>query len=104
METPIREIPILKPNQTATPDDSIICETFSGTYTLLCVKYADSPVRVQVKPPGDDAWQDATFAGIHVQLTEKGEAVNLPIAPCYGYRVVTDTAGAEVVAIPEIDF
>ena len=98
------QITLLKPNQTQTPDDSIICETFSGTYTLLCVKYVDSPVRLQVKEVGGAEWQDATFAGVAKVLEKQGATLELPIAPCFEYRVVTDTAGAEVVAIPEIDF
>ena len=103
METPIREKTILETTQTHTPSENVICDTFIGNYTLLCVKYADSPVRLQVKPPHESEWQNAVFAGIPVTLTEVGDAINLPITPCYGYRVVVDTAGAMVVAIPDPD-
>ena len=97
------EITLLSTTQTHTPSENVICDTFIGHYTLLCVKFAGSPVSVQVKQPGGE-WQNAIFAGIHVQLTKQGETVNLPIAPCFEYRVATDTAGAMVVALPEIDF
>ena len=97
------EIKILSPSQNHTPSENIICDTFAGNYTLLCVKYADSPILVQVKPPNDNAWQNAVFAGKPIQLTEAGEAVNLPIVPCFEYRVATDTAGAEVVAISDLE-
>ena len=97
------ETTILSPTQTHTPDDSIICETFSGNYALLCEKYAGSPVIVQVKPPHDNAWQNAVFAGKPIQLKEKGEAINLPIVPCFSFRLKTETAGAEVVAIADPD-
>ena len=95
------QITLLKPNQTQTPDDSLICETFPGSYTLLCVKYTGSPVRLQVKETGGTQWRDATFAGAAKVLDKQGATLPLPITPCYVYRCITETAGAEVVAFAD---
>ena len=95
------QITLLKPNQTATPNDSLICETFPGAYTLLCVKYTDSPVRLQVKEVGGEEWRDATFAGAAMALEKQGATLELPITPCYAYRCITEEAGAEVVAFAD---
>ena len=96
------QITLLSPSETHTPDDSLICETFPGSYTLLCVKYADSPVRLQVKEVGSTEWRDATFAGVAKVLEKQGVTLELPITPCYAYRVITETAGAEVVAFANL--
>ena len=89
---------LLEPTQTQTPDDKIICEFFSGKWMLLCVQYTDSPVKVQIKEPCGNKWKDCTFAGEPIELTEKGASVNVPIVPCFFYRCITETAGAEVIA------
>ena len=93
---------ILESNQTQTSETNIICETFSGTWLLCCVKYTGSPVKVQVKVPGGTQWQDCVFAGKLKELTDTCEDVELPITPCFQYRVITETAGAEVVAFADI--
>ena len=97
------QITLLESSQTETPDDSIICETFPGSYTLLCVKSTDgSPVRLQVKEVGGAEWRDATFANTAIVLAEQGATLELPITPCYQYRCITETAGAEVVAFADL--
>ena len=92
---------LLSPDQTETADANVLCDTFPGTYQLICVKYADSPVRLQVKEAGGTQWQDANFAGNAITLCERGASLELPTIPCYQYRCITETAGAEVVAIAD---
>ena len=44
---------ILETTETQTPDNRVICDTFSGKWTLLCGQYTDSPVKIQIRLPGN---------------------------------------------------
>ena len=92
---------ILETTETQTPDTKILCDTFSGTYQLLCTVYADSPVTLQIREPRAEMWRDCVFAGKAIRFEKVGEVVDVPVIPCYAYRCVTETAGAEVVAFAE---
>ena len=92
---------ILETTQTQTPDTEILCDTFPGTYQLLCALYADSPVTLQIREPRAEMWRDAVFAGKTIRFEKVGDLVDVPVIPCYQYRCVTETAGAKIVAIAE---
>ena len=93
---------ILETTETQTPDNRVICDTFSGKWTLLCGQYTDSPVKIQIRLPGSTQWQNCMFAGEPIEFTEAGESVEIPVTPCIAYRCQTAEAGAEIIAFPNL--
>lgn len=93
---------ILETTETQTQPHRVICDTFSGTYQLLCAVYVDSPVTLQIREPNSTTWQNCVFAGEPIQLTEAGDTVEIPVTPCIAYRCVTADAGAEIIAFPNM--
>ena len=92
------ELALLETTETETPEDRIVCETFSGEMTVLCAQYAGSPVKLQIREPNGTEWQDCSFAGNAIVITGTGQAVEVPITPCFSIRCTTAKAGAKIVA------
>ena len=88
---------ILATDQTETPDTHILGKDWAGEYQLLCTTYAAAAVVLQVRPRGVETWNTATFNGREIKLTAVGDVLDVRLVRDYEYRLITATAGAEVV-------
>ena len=89
---------LLATDQTETPDDQILGKDWAGEYQLLCTTYASDEVVLQVRPRGNpETWNTAKFNGREIKLTGAGEVLDARLVRDYEYRLMTATAGAEVV-------
>lgn len=88
---------ILATDQTETPDNQILGKDWAGEYQLLCTTYASDEVVLQVRPKGTKPWITAKFNGQDIKLTAVGDVLDVRLVRDYEYRLMTATAGAEVV-------
>ena len=94
---------ILKADQTATPDGDVLQgKDWWGEYHILCTTYDSDDVVLQVRDPREstNAWNDASFNGDTIQLTQAGAIFEVRLAQELEYRVSTAAAGAVVVIAP----
>ena len=87
---------ILAITETKTSDTKILDKGWAGEFQVLCTTYADDPVKMQIREPGDE-WMDAKFNGNQIQLTGKGEVIDVKLARDFDYQLVTANPGARVV-------
>jgi len=88
---------ILPSTETRTSDTQILGKDWAGEYQLLCTTYASDEVVLQVRPRGTTTWNIAKFNGREIKLTAAGEVLDVRLVRDYEYRLMTATAGAEVV-------
>ena len=88
---------ILATDQTETPDAHILGKDWAGEYQLLCTTYASAEVVLQVRPRGTQTWNTARFNRTEMKLTAAGDVLDIRLMRDYEYRLMTATAGAEVV-------
>ena len=88
---------ILATDQTETPDAHILGKDWAGEYQLLCTTYASAEVVLQVRPRGTQTWNTAKLNGTEMKLTAAGDVLDIRLMRDYEYRLMTATAGAEVV-------
>lgn len=88
---------ILPSTETHTPDDQILGKDWAGEYQLLCTTYDSAEVVLQVRPQGTTTWNTAKFNGQEIKLTAVGDVLDVRLVRDYEYRLMTETAGAEVV-------
>ena len=92
----------LSKTQTNTTANPIFGKDWAGEYQLLCTAYASDEVFLQVRPRVSEGetqltWQNAKFNGNAIKFTGVGEVFDLRFVRDYEYRLMTATAGAEVV-------
>ena len=87
---------ILAITETKTSNTKILDKRWAGEFQLLCTTYAADPVKMQIREE-DGEWMDAKFNGNQIQLTGKGEVIDVKLARDYDYQLVTANPGARVV-------
>ena len=88
---------LLATDQTETPDDQILGKDWAGEYQLLCTIYAADEVVLQVRPRDTTTWNTAKRNGQAIKLAAAGDVIDVRLLRDYEYRLMTATAGAEVV-------
>ena len=88
---------LLATDKTETPDNQILGKDWAGEYQLLCTTYDSAEVVLQVRPKGTTTWNTAKFNGQEIKLTAVGDVLDVRLVRDYEYRLMTATAGAEVV-------
>ena len=87
---------ILAITEIKTPDTKILDKRWAGEFQLFCTTYAADPVKMQIREP-EGEWMDAKFNGNQIQLTGKGEVIDVKLARDFDYQVITASPGARVV-------